>query len=67
MAHPHFYRVKAAALAWHIAQEAINRELAKAREVLSAELVACGLDPQKEYSLNEAEQTVTEAEAGTKA
>lgn len=58
MGHPHFYRVKAAALAWELAQERIGRELAAAQATMKAELAACGLDPAGNYRLNDETQDV---------
>lgn len=62
MAHEHFYRIKAAALAWELAQERLGREVAMARAKMQSELAACGLDPAKNYALNDETQDITEAE-----
>ena len=51
MAHPHYYRVKAAMLEWTLAQDAVARRLATAQEQMRAELCACDLDPDQDYIL----------------
>lgn len=63
--HAHYYRVKAAALAWDIAQAKINATLVDARRTFEAELTACGLDAAKAYQLNDATQDIEEAEPPT--
>ena len=56
--HAHYYRIKAAALQWAIAQERLGRELAAAKMQMESELRACELDPSKDYRLNEQTQDV---------
>jgi len=50
--HPHYYRIKAAALAWELAQERISKSLAQAQATMREELIACDLDPNKQYRLD---------------
>lgn len=58
-----FYRVKAAGLAWNLAQLQLGKALQEARDAFRAELVACGLDPDAEYRLNDQEQTIEKVDA----
>lgn len=58
--HPHFYRVKAAALAWEIAQTKAATAVRDAKRAFEVELTACGLDPTQTYQLDEATQAITD-------
>ena len=62
MAHPQYYRIKAAALAWELAQERLGRELTAAQAAMKAELAACELDSAKNYRLNDQTHDVEVAE-----
>lgn len=80
VAHPQFHRVKAAALEFEIRCDAIGRQLQAemqaamraeflvriqpAKEQRAREFAAAGLDPSKNYELNEQLQTVTEFQPG---
>ena len=59
MAHPHYYRVKAAMLEWTIAQNDLARRLSIAQEGMRAELRACDLDPGQDYILDPTTQDIT--------
>lgn len=63
--HAHYYRVKAAALAWELAQAKINAALVEARRAFEAELIACELDPAKQYRLQDVTHEIEEAEPTT--
>jgi hypothetical protein len=63
VAHKDFYRVKAAALAWRVAQEQCGRQLQQAQKAMQDELIACGLDPSVEYSLDEARREIVKVES----
>jgi hypothetical protein len=58
MAHPMFYRVKAAGLAWELAQQRAARILAEARAAFMREMEACDLDPLATYRLEDERQQV---------
>lgn len=61
MAHPHFYRVKAALLQWQIAQASLKEAFDRAKTVFENELQASGLDPAKAYRLDDDQQDIVEA------
>ena len=59
MAHPHYYRVRAAVLEWELAQTRLGQQIATARAVFKEELRACELDPEREYFLDPKAQDIT--------
>ncbi len=67
MAHPHYYRVRAAVLEWELTQTRLGQQLAKARAVFKEELRACELDPEREYVLDPKARDITPAKANADA
>ena len=67
MAHPHYYRVKAAVLEWELTQSQIGQQLARARQHFKDEIAACDLDPDQNYILNPKTQDIAPAKANADA
>lgn len=61
MAHPHYYRVRAAVLEWELTQSQIGQQLARARQHFKNEIAACDLDPDREYILDPKTQDIAPA------
>lgn len=59
-----YWKLKTAVLERQIRMQQLNAEAAKVDAAYHAVLVAEGLDPAKNYTLNDADECVTEAPDG---
>ena len=58
-----YWKLKAAALTRQLAMAQLQAEAEKVQAAYAAAMAAEGLDATKNYSLNDADESVTEAEA----
>ncbi len=63
MAMTNYWKLKAAALTRQLAMAQLQAEAEKVQAAYAAAMAAEGLDATKNYSLNDADESVTEAEA----
>ena len=63
MAMTNYWKLKAAALTRQLAMAQLQAEAEKVQAAYAAAMAAEGLDAAKNYSLNDADESVTEAEA----
>ena len=63
MAMTNYWKLKAAALTRQLAMAQLQAEAEKVQAAYAAAMAAEGLDATKNYSLNDADESATEAEA----